>query len=185
LNGLALHLINETAFQKPVRLTMHSLRDGEVPVMRATRDLILEPRSTSMLTATELWGGFFDTTFAYRFGEASHDVTFAQICDGESGKLIAEAFHFPLGRGHAQQDLNLRAEIQQEDTQWFLNLTTQRLAQSVHITDEIYTPEDNWFHLAPGHTRRIALSPRSPTDAAPSGRIAAVNGDCITYGCIL
>ncbi len=182
INGLRLHLINETATQKSVRLSLNALRDGEVSVMRATREISLQPRSTLMLTATELWGRFFDTTYAYRFGEPSHDVTFAQLYETESDTLVAEAFHFPLGRGHARHELGLHADLVHDNAGWHLDLMTKKLAQSVHIQDELYRPEDNWFHLAPGHIRHIQLTPRHPTEAAPSGSIAAVNGGCIAYG---
>jgi beta-mannosidase len=182
VNGLRLHLINETAVQKPVHLVLNALRDGEVAVMRAKRDMSLEPRSTIMLPATDLWGGFFDTTYAYRFGEPSHDVTFAQLYDAESNELLAEAFHFPLGRGHSRRDLGLEAELLQDRTDWHLKLTTKRLAQSIHIADDIFRPENNWFHLAPGHSRHIRLAPRHPTNAMPKGSVAAVNGDRIAYG---
>jgi len=182
INGLRLHLINETAVRKPVRLSLTALRDGEVPVMRATREIMLEPRSTTVLTATELWGGFFDTTYAYRFGEPSHDVTFAQLHDMDNDTLAAETFHFPLGRGHVHSELGLCAELVHDNAGWHLDLTTKKLAQSVHIRDDFYRPEDNWFHLAPGHVRQIQLAPRHLTDAAPRGRIAAVNGSRIDYG---
>jgi beta-mannosidase len=182
VNGLRLHLINEAAIQRPVHLSLTSLRDGQVPVMQAKRELNLEPRSTIMLPATDLWGGFFDTTYAYRFGDPSHDVTFAQLYDAESGALTAEAFHFPLGRGHARHELGLEATLVQDKADWHLSLTTKRLAQSIHISDEIFRPEDNWFHLAPGHRRQIRLVPRHPTKAAPKGNIASVNGDSIAYG---
>jgi beta-mannosidase len=182
INGLRLHLINETAVPKPLHLSLTSLRDGEVPVMRAKREMSLDPRSTIMLPATDLWGGFFDTTYAYRFGEPSHDVTFAQLYDAQSNELLAEAFHFPLGRGHACRELGLEAALIQDHTDWHLKLTAKRLAQSIRISDEIFRAEDNWFHLAPGHSRQIKLFPRHPTHATPKGSIAAVNGTGIAYG---
>jgi len=190
INGLQIHLLNETSGQKPVRLTLSALRKGEVPVMRAEREMILEPRGTIMLSATELWGGFFDTTYAYRFGEPSHDVTFAQLYETESNALIAEAFHFPIGRGmggsmgadHARHDLGLKAELVCDKSDWYMNLSTSRFAQSVHIADGIFRPDDNWFHLAPNHTRQIRLVPRQSTNAMPKGHVAALNGGGIAYG---
>jgi len=182
INGLHLHIINETPVEKSVRLSLNCLRDGETAVMHATRDMTLAPRSTIMVTATELWGGFFDTTYAYRFGEPSHDATVAQLYDMESNILAAEAFHFPLGRGHQRHELGLQADLAHTNTGWCLQLEAKKLAQSVHILDDVYRPEDNWFHLAPGHRRQISLIPRFPTKAVPKGNIAAVNGGRIAYG---
>jgi beta-mannosidase len=173
-NGLWVHLVNETALAKPVHLNLRCLRDGATPVMRATRKFVLQPRSTMAVSATELWGGFFDTTYAYRFGEPSHDVTVAQLYDAED-TLIAEAFHFPLGRGCARYDLGLETELVRSGDAWMLNLSTQRLAQSVHIKDAFYRAEDNWFHLAPGHTRCIRLTPRETTTERPNPTVTAIN----------
>ena len=74
LNGLKITLINETAMARAVTLTLTCLRQGEIAVMTASVALVLDPRQTLALAATTLWGGFFDTTYAFRFGEPSHDV---------------------------------------------------------------------------------------------------------------
>ncbi len=55
-----------------------------------------------------------------------------------------------------------------------LLLSSSRLAQSVFICDEIFTPEDDGFHLAPGETRRVRLF--GPAGAKPCGEVRALNG---------
>jgi beta-mannosidase len=175
LNGLKVTLINETAIPRAVTLTLTCLRDGETPVMRATRDLTLEPRSTIGLAATDLWGGFFDTTYAFRFGEPSHDVTVARLVDATSGAFLAEAFHFPLGRGHAVSELGLTADLTKGVSGWQLALSTKRFAQSVRI-DSAYRAAENWFHLAPGIVRVIDIEAVDGTDEPPRGWVAAING---------
>ncbi len=174
LNGLRLTLINETAEARPVSVTLQCLRDGATPVMSASRATVLQPRSTIAVAACDLWGGFFDTTYAFRFGEPAHDVTLARLQDAD-GIRLAEACHFPLGRGHAVHDLGLRADLRHEDGRWWLALSTARLAQSVRIVTERYRPQENWFHLAPGQERRVEL--RALTDGGPpSGWVEALNG---------
>ncbi len=177
LNGLKVSLFNETAAPRAVKLTLTCLREGGTVVMDATADLVLEPRRTVALAATTLWGGFFDTTYAYRFGEPSHDVTVARLHDADGG-WIAEAFHFPLGRGHARHDLGLGATPVEGDDGWTLAVATRRFAQSVRIAGEGPRSgglrlDDNWFHLAPGTPRVIALG-RSA--GRPRGTVAALNG---------
>jgi beta-mannosidase len=183
LNGLQVHLVNEHAYSRTVVLSLVCLRDGEIQVMRAARDITLAARSTSALSATELWGGFFDTTYAFRFGEPSHDVTCAFLADPADGAILAEAFHFPLGRKFTRRDLGLAARLTQDSQGWSLCLSTQRFAQSVHIDDENFRPAMNWLHIAPGVERRIALLPRGTIhdDKMPKGSIAAVNGERIAY----
>ena len=172
LNGLKISLINETDAARPVRLTLASLREGELVVMEAATDLVLQPRRTIGLAATTLWGGFFDTTYAYRFGPPAHDVTIARLLDADGG-MIAEAFHFPLGRGHDRHALGLAAALVAVADGWRLELSTRRLAQSVWITGAGLRTDDNWFHLPPGQTRSIALRTGGER---PSGQISALNG---------
>ncbi len=175
LNGLKVTLVNETSAAQPVTLTLQCLRDGETPVMKATRAMVLQPRSTTALAACDLWGGFFDTTYVFRFGAPSHDVTIARLQDLDGGWL-AEAFHFPLGRGHARHHLGLKAALREYDGRWSLVLRTERFAQSVRIAAGPYRPDENWFHLPPGAERVIGLNPQAPGAARPSGWVEAVNG---------
>ena len=182
LNGLDVHLINESAAPVEATLSLACLRDGTVKVMQAQRAVTLDPRSTASLPATDLWGAFFDTAYAYRFGEPSHDVTVATLTDA-SGAMISEAFHFPLGRGHERHDLGLTADLQQDGDGYVLELSTHRLAQSVHIADPHWRGAQDWFHLPPGSTRRIRLIARDASGVAPQGHVRALNGlSHVSYG---
>ena len=149
--------------------------------MHAATDLALAPRSTIGLAATTLWGGFFDTTYAFRFGEPSHDVTVARLTDAVTGDLLADAFHFPLGRGHARRDLGLAAAPVHEGGEWWLALSCRRLAQSLRLDVPGYDPADDWFHLAPGFDRRVRLTPRDGIAAAPHGTVSALNGEAVRF----
>ena len=174
LNGLDVHLINETAQTMDATLELRSLAAGSVTVMAAERIISLPPRGTLSLPATDLWGGFFDTTYAYRFGPPAHDVTVASIVSAE-GVTFAQAFHFPNGRGHARRDTGLTAVLVQQGAKCYLDLACTALAQSVCITDIAFEPQDNWFHLAPGKARRIALARRAAGTTRPLGHVRAVN----------
>lgn len=175
LNGLTVSLINETSRSRRVTLTLQCLRDGATPVMNGSAELELEPRRTIALPASALWGGFFDTTYAFRFGEPSHDVTVARLLDA-NGALIAEAFHFPLGRGSARHELGLTADVRREHDGWQVTLAARRLAQSVRIRWDGLQPSDNYFHLAPGSTRTVHLHPLPGCPVAARGAAEALNG---------
>ena len=173
LNGLTISLFNEAAAERAVTLTLACLHDGETPVMQASADLVLAPRSTIGLAATTLWGGFFDTTYAFRFGEPSHDVTAARLVDTTTGAFIADAFHFPLGRGHARHDLGLEARAHREGDDWRWTLRTRRFAQSVRLACGGGRACDNYFDLAPGVDRMIAVAgPATPQ----AFEVEALNG---------
>ncbi len=171
-NGLDLHIVNETAHGETMTVEIACLREGMQPVVSASRVLTLDPRSIHRLAATDLFGAFFDTTYAYRFGPPSHDVTVARLI-AQDGALVAEAFHFPLGRSAAKHPAEIDHLIQRIDGVWWLDLSTRQFAQSVHIDFEHHRPEDDWFHLAPGRAKRIRLMPRNGVDphSEPKGML--------------
>ncbi|SFJ46799.1 beta-mannosidase [Bosea sp. OK403] len=182
VNGLMIHLINE----RPVPLTAHleltCWRDGAVAVANASRTIALEAYGSTSFSAFDLLGRFFDISYAYRFGPPGHDATSVVLRAAQAGPVLADAFHFPLGRGHARHDVGLHAKLERDGDGWALDLSCRRLAQSVHIISEGWRPAHNWFHLAPGNTRRIPLRPRADSLAAPLGEIRAVNAvDRVLY----
>lgn len=89
--------------------------------MRAEKQVTLAPRSTTAIPDVEFWGAFFDTSYAYRFGPPSHDVTIATLRAPE-GEPIAEAFHFPLGRAALPPPATIAASIERCPAGWRLRL---------------------------------------------------------------
>jgi beta-mannosidase len=177
-NGLDVHVLNETRMPAALRLTLTALRDGAIPVVTGGLDIDLAPGESRSLAATVLFGAFFDTTYAFRFGPASHNVTTASIRDRANGRELASAFHFPRGRIAALERATLSAECGQDDEGRYLTLGTDRLAQSVHIACDGFIASDNWFHLAPGEPKIVRLAPLAGTspDQAPSGQIGQLGG---------
>lgn len=173
-NGLAVHLVNETAGTRSLIVELACLRDGLQPVVRGQKQLDLAPRSRASLAATDCFGAFFDTTYAYRFGPPAHDVTVASLKDAVTGELIAEAFHFPRGRAAAMHPAMLTATTGQKDGRWFLTVTTDRFAQSISISADGFRPADDWFHLAPAEARTIELIADENAPAEPHGEIRSL-----------
>lgn len=175
-NGLDMHLINETAQDQDVMLELGCLRDGAQPVVSAKRQLVLGARQKMTIAATEMFGAFFDTTYAYRFGPPSHDVTVARLKNAHNGDVLAEAFHFPLGRTGAMHDPNIEIHLfKSEIGNWCLRLTTDRLAQSVHVHADGYRASEDWFHLAPGTVKTVELFSKGTEDTLPSGEIITLS----------
>ncbi|RAL97936.1 glycoside hydrolase family 2 protein [Agrobacterium sp. MS2] len=176
MNGLDIQLINETGDTFEGMLELTCLRDGAQPVVHAKRSITLSSRQSQTIAATDLFGAFFDTTYTYRFGPPSHDVTVARLRDVATGQVIADAFHFPLGRKKALQAANLQVAISQNNDIWSLEIGTDRLAQSVHVAAEGYRASENWFHLAPGESRKIGLVPETAGSQTPP------SGDAVSLG---
>lgn len=171
-NGLDVHLLNDTGTERKIVLEVVCLRDGMQPVVSGKREMLLAAHGGETLACTDLFGAFFDTTYAFRFGPPSHDVTVARLLDGEAGTVLAEAFHFPQGRRIALHPAELTLALQETEEGWVLDLSTSVFAQSVHIATETHDAEDNWFHLAPGMIRRIRLRPTvASAEGKPGGTV--------------
>lgn len=179
-NGLSIHVLNETGESRSLVLTLACLRDGRVPVVSGKQELELSPRYAMELAATDLFGAFFDTTYAYRFGPLSHDVTVARLADTDTGAVIAEAFHFPTGYPKARQGLEISAELEQVDeANWRLRLRTEQFAQSVHVEVPGFAVGDDWFHMAPGADKDVVLTrlPVTNPEVTPDVEVSALNGN--------
>ncbi|MCE1235223.1 MAG: glycoside hydrolase family 2 protein [Hyphomicrobiales bacterium] len=175
VDGLDVHLINETAAPVVGRLELVALADGARAAVSATRDVEIPPRGALSFAATDLFGAFFDVTRAYRFGPPAHDATHARLV-GPAGETLAEAFHFPGGRDLARRVCGLSARLEGGEGAWRLVIATTALATSVSIVDENYLAEDDGFHLAPGE-RTIALvrRPDAHDGARPDCVVTALN----------
>ena len=176
VNGVALHVINERPEPLEAELSLTCWRDGAAPVVTASRAVVVASREAKTLSAFDLIGRFFDISYAYKFGPPSHDVTSAALTCAKTGAVIAEAFHFPLGRALPRLPLGLTARIEGDAEAPELVLATERFAQSVHVADEAWRPAENWLHLVPGREKRVALAARTAGAGAPSGFVRALNG---------
>ncbi|MES1146799.1 MAG: glycoside hydrolase family 2 protein [Solimonas sp.] len=175
VNGIAIHVINDGAQLQNVTLSFMCMRDASV-LMNAERSLQLLPHSAEEISANELLGRFFDVNYSYRFGPPAHDVNVAVLKNSTSGEVLATAFHLPQGYDLQPRDVQLQVSAVNEDGNWYLHVKSSQFAMFVHVTDENYRAEDNWFHLAANMERRIRLIPRSDGTHRPDGEVRVVNG---------
>jgi beta-mannosidase len=181
LNGLHLHVLNESPHPLSAVLRLTCLKEGHHPVRQAEQCITLPPHRSMRCDSAALLPEFFDITYAYRFGPPLHEVTVASLHDAEDSTLIADAFHFPAGHKLPQRDLGLEARVERMADAWYLTIRARGFAQFVHVEDAAFVAEDDWLHLAPGAERQIHLRPLgnlpSAIDAVPSGEIRALNMD--------
>lgn len=161
LDGLAIHVVNESDAPWTVALELDLLRHGQRTSDGARREVRVPARGASSLSADALVGYFCDPTAAYRFGPAKHDVIAVRLRDPASGDVLAEDFHFPAGL-----DLPRQANVQLDArAAWLasgeveLRLRTDTFLQAVAIECEGFRPDDDYFHLAPGIDKRVRLVP--------------------------
>jgi beta-mannosidase len=174
VNGLDVHLVNDTADTIAGRLELTALADGHRPVVSGTRDVEIPPHGALSVAATDLFGAFFDTTRAYRFGPAAHDLTHARLV-GADDEVLAEAFHWPLGRTLARKRTGLTARVEKVGDAWDLVVTCDEAVTSVVVSDDNFTAADG-FHMAPGEKRlRLTRRPEAAPDAKPEGHVRALD----------
>lgn len=179
-NGLDLHVVNDGPEALDLTVELACLRHGRRRAAGGGQALSLAPRSAATLAATTLFGAFFDTTYAFRFGPPAHDVTVARLADA-AGTVIVEAFHFPRGRAAALFPATVTASLEQDAAGWALLLSADRFAQSVAIEAPGFGLSDNWFHLAPEQVKAVRLVPLAGTDPAarPSGEVRGLGMEAV------
>ncbi len=174
-SGLFVHVMNEppTPLAGELEVTLYK---GETRVASGKRAIALAGHGVAEIAAGELFEGFLDLTYAYRFGPPSHDLAVATL-HPESGQSTS-AFYFPLGLPSASAgDIGLMATVAPHDDGDFdLMLATRAFAQSVAIAVEGFTAEDDFFHIAPGGLRVVRLRP-DPARAGktPRGHVQPLN----------
>lgn len=174
-NGVFVHIINELAAALRGSLELALYRADGTRVGLERRDIEVPERQTQELSAAEWFAGFLDLSYAYRFGPPSHEVVVATLRD-MSGSVIGEDFYFPLGPGcRLDAELGLTARghpLPGGDVE--LAVRAQRCARYVTIRAPGFEAQDQYFHLAPGQERTIALR-RMIESAALKGIVGALN----------
>ena len=179
INGLAVHVVNDTARDFAATLRLELFAHGEHSSEQAEQAVVVPAHGGLTLSGTSLFDGFRDLSYAYRYGPVVQDVVVAQIVEADD--VVSEFVYLPGGPSRpVEADVGLEARARVRDGGgWVLDVTTKRLAQWVVIEVDGYRPTDSWFHLAPGRTVSLGLVPDggsgSPTASEPSGRVRAVN----------
>lgn len=152
LQGLHLHIINETssAFTGTIEFVM---LNESVSVAKAKREIKVEANQKMKIIAEEMLSGFYDTSYAYRFGPPKHEVACATLKD-KNGKIISQQFHFPVTHHLPVVEANLVAEFS-ENT---LSISSDKFLYAVQIICEGFLPEDNYFHLMPNEKKEIKFN---------------------------
>jgi len=185
-NGLQLHLVNDHQDARAVRLQLQLFRDSQPVGDAAVRSLELAARSVVCLPATDLFEGFVDLSYAFRFGPPWYDLLHVQLQPGPGdaaasagAPALAEAFYFPLGLARpVEADVGLSATCAPVTaTQNVLTISARRFAQSVHIAAPSgWQAEEQYFHLAPATSRSVRLMlPDDTRDPHPVVRVSALN----------
>jgi beta-mannosidase len=159
LNGLDLHVHNESPEPLRARVELELLRGGRQRTGFAELELELAPHSSRSLRGEGLMASFMDLSCAYRFGPPRHELVVARLLVGED--LIHQDVFFPVGMSLASHDAELSAEVApQPDGSVELSLSCPRFLQALSLRARGWEPDDDFLHLVPGRPRRVRLRPR-------------------------
>ncbi len=160
LNGLACHVVNDSAQTMRGTLTLRLLRLPSSTTAEVSLPLELAPHSQWQQRADALLPYFMDTTYAYRFGPVSHQVAAVhwQVEDDAAGSIAGYAF--PAGHvlpAESQASVTLQL-VDQTAQQIQIRLCSDRFLQAVHLQANGVQCSDNYFHLYPGvpHTLQVS-----------------------------
>jgi len=179
LNGLAIHIGNESPRPLPAELELALYRDGQHLITRARRAVTLEPRAACTVNAASMLGEFHDLTHAYRFGPLACDLIVATLA-GPPGDPPLQAFHLPYPHLHVAPHpaCMLAAQARpwrEEPGRYALTVRSKAFARSVHIDAPGYMADMQYFHLAPDAELTLNLRARSAAAPALLGTVAALN----------
>lgn len=182
LNGVVVHVGNETPQPLEAELELALFRDGQHLITRVRRNVSVGPRTTSAWTAASMLPEFHDLTHAYRFGPLSCDLIVATLFNTAS-ELPLQAFHLPYTHLHATHDAGcvLKAQARKREVpgEYELTVHSPKFARSVHIDAPGYVTEMQYFHLAPGSERTVILCARAGSTQPLMGSANALNGRAV------
>jgi beta-mannosidase len=133
------------------------------------------PRGCVSFSSDAVLGGFYDASYAYRFGPPKHEVVAATLVDS-NGQVLSEAFWFPQAQEPRSESATGIVAIAQAVADGYeLTLASERFLYAVHLDVKGFAPGDNYFHLMPGRNKTVRLTSTLATPAPLRGYVDAMN----------
>jgi len=181
LNGVDIHVANDSDVRREAWLRVALYRNGEIKVSESERPLAIPGHTALTFGVEEILGRFFDAAYAYRFGSPGHDLI-ATSLHAERGDIpFAQDFRFPAGRSSERRpidelDMAVDARFLDDGTIEML-FVTGRFACGVRAFAPGWMPDDAYFGIEPGVRRRILLRPLLSGQAPSSITVTAINAE--------
>ncbi|MDQ2639166.1 MAG: glycoside hydrolase family 2 protein [Pseudomonadota bacterium] len=177
LDGIAVHVANDSATALEGRLTLTAYRGGRTALFSAESSVVIPARSGIMASAARELQEFHDLTFAYRFGPMSTDVLVASLqLEGRGTPL--RAIHLTQPGLHSTPDPQTSikwAPAPAADGAAAILISSNSFVRSIRIDAEMHQADDQYFSLVPGETKIVTLRAAGPAAASPRGFISALN----------
>jgi len=177
LDGLHLHVSNETAQPLNGSVELLLLKDGHVVVARQEIPCHLPSRARQTFASDELLDGFYDVTYSYRFGPPQHELAIATLFD-ERRQVLSEAFYFVRAQQPAfapAVQLDVEAMSLGDGGRYQVALRCDHFLQSVSFETRGFLPDDNYFHLAPSRQKLVYFTALDNPDPPFRATLEALN----------
>ena len=124
-----------------------------------------------------LLGYFSDSTWAYRFGPSKFDVIAVRLRERETKELLSQDYYFPTGLNlPVQQGAKVKSHVVWDaDGIVAVTLLTDVFLQSMSISCNGFSPDDNYFHLVPNLEKCIFFTPVNPAATRFKAHFDALN----------
>ena len=178
LDGITVTAVNDGPHNLESRLAIRLWSADGALASTSVTDVSVPLRSAQEWPLDVLLGQFTDATNAYRFGPRKYDVLHACLSTPD-GQVLADTVAILGDHLRPRQRGGLTGTLLPNPRGWSVHVTAERLSQWVTVSADGYLPSDAWFHLAPGMTRSIELTPLVADSAAsrPLPSIRALNVD--------
>jgi beta-mannosidase len=179
-NGLAVHLVNDTAAEVAGELRVTLYRHRRIPVAQVERPVSIPAREAIELSVDALLPSFMDTSYAYRFGPPAFDVAAAVFAPAGTNPAppACRVFHVlpPLPAG-IDPELTLKATARRDGDGWALTVEANRVAAAVWLECEGHEADDDFFTVEPDRPYVVRLRDRvqDGAGALPKGQVRALN----------
>lgn len=176
LNGLHLHVINDTAQNFTGELEVTLLNESSVAIGHVKSEVVASARSTVLIGLDQLLNTFYDTTYSYHFGPSKHSVVSVRLLNKEGGELNS-AYYFPNKEApRLEENSGVMAELTESgEERYLLKLSCEKFLYSVNIDMPGFIPDDNYFHLLPGTTKCVEVVKTGDHQKPAKGYVSALN----------
>jgi beta-mannosidase len=180
LNGFDIHVANDspTPLHATLRIAMFA---SERKTDEAEREIVLEPRARGFYSFEEILGRFVDISRAYRFGPPAHDLITASLHRTARESAFARCFRFPASRDLRRRpitEIGITAQAAVLPTgEIEVLMGTRTFANAVRVTAPGLLPDDSYFSIEPGGTRRLLFTPTAPGPLPTGLVVTALNAE--------
>ena len=178
LNGLHFHIVNESAAQIEGRIRVTLIKNGNTRIAQGSRELLVEPGTTSTIESTRVFESFLDINYSYKFGPCSHDIVHVELLDNQ-GIAICENSYFPDGQevfSDPQTAVTTSSSIN-EAGDLLVDISSSHFLYRVSLEIPGYMALENFFNLQPEVSRVVKLQPVESNQGGGTGYLNAINLD--------